>query len=64
MSSRHIAILEYQARWRVDFEVIQSDLRRALGDIALEVDQIGSTAVLELCAKDVIDIQGKGSRVD
>ena len=64
MPSRHITILEYQASWLVDFEVIASDLRSALGGIALEVDHIGSTAVQALCAKDVIDVQVTVQRLD
>ena len=52
-----ITILEHQARWNTDFEAIESELRTALGSLALAIDHIGSTAVLGLCAKDVIDIQ-------
>jgi GrpB-like predicted nucleotidyltransferase (UPF0157 family) len=52
-----VAILEYQAHWSSDFELIASDLRAALQDDALRVDHIGSTAIPGLCAKDVIDVQ-------
>lgn len=57
MSLRSVTIVEYQSAWRIDFEVIASDLRQALGVEALQVDHIGSTAVPALAAKDIIDIQ-------
>jgi GrpB-like predicted nucleotidyltransferase (UPF0157 family) len=52
-----IEIISYQARWPAEFEAIAGNLRRGLGDLALRIDHIGSTAVPGLAAKDVIDIQ-------
>ncbi len=52
-----IAILPYAAQWPMEFRAIGAPLRKALGDLALRVDHIGSTSVPGLAAKDVIDIQ-------
>jgi len=52
-----VEIFPYQTRWPAEFQVIAAGLRRALGDLALRIDHIGSTSVSGLPAKDVIDIQ-------
>ena len=57
MPSRAILIVEHKASWSAEFEVIASELREALGSLAIRIDHIGSTAVPALAAKDIIDIQ-------
>ena len=52
-----ITIVAYKPSWREEFLGIGRILRRALGDLALRIDHIGSTAVVGLAAKDRIDIQ-------
>ncbi len=52
-----IVIVPYDERWPEEFAGIGADMRVALGDLALRIDHIGSTAVPGLAAKDVIDIQ-------
>lgn len=52
-----ILILPYTDEWAKEFHSIGCQLREALGDIALRIDHIGSTAVTGLAAKPVIDIQ-------
>lgn len=52
-----IEIVEYNYRWPEEFLESGAQLRRSLGDVALRIDHIGSTAVPDLPAKDVIDIQ-------
>ena len=52
-----VEIVLYKASWPVEFQAIAARLRRALGPLALRIDHIGSTSVLDLPAKDVIDIQ-------
>jgi GrpB-like predicted nucleotidyltransferase (UPF0157 family) len=54
---RRVTIVEPNASWPTEFEQIAVALRKALGPLALRVDHIGSTAVLGLPAKDVIDVQ-------
>ena len=52
-----ITIVPYRPTWRDEFQGIGRNLRDALGDLALRIDHIGSTAVPGLAAKDLIDIQ-------
>lgn len=52
-----IAIEPYTQRWAGDFARIARRIRSALGDRALRIDHIGSTAVPGLAAKDRIDVQ-------
>ena len=52
-----IEIVPYQDRWPGEFAAIGRRLRSALGDAALRIDHIGSTAVPGMAAKDVIDVQ-------
>lgn len=57
MPSPTITIVEHQAIWSAEFEVIAAQLRETLGSSALRIDHIGSTAVPTLASKDIIDIQ-------
>jgi GrpB-like predicted nucleotidyltransferase (UPF0157 family) len=52
-----IEIVPYDQRWPVEFHRIGAPLRKAMGDLAVRIDHIGSTAVPGLAAKDVIDVQ-------
>lgn len=52
-----IEIIPYQAIWKDQFNTAQQDLRKALGDIAVCIEHIGSTSVVNLASKDRIDIQ-------
>jgi GrpB-like predicted nucleotidyltransferase (UPF0157 family) len=56
-SDRVIEIVDYSATWPVLFADLGTRLRRALGDVALRIDHIGSTSVPGLAAKPVIDVQ-------
>ncbi len=52
-----VEIIPYRSEWKTEFEQIAEFLRGALGELALRIDHIGSTAVPGLDAKDIIDIQ-------
>jgi len=54
---RQIVITPYQESWKTEFSEIGKHLRSIVGDSVLRIDHIGSTAVPNLGAKDVIDIQ-------
>jgi GrpB-like predicted nucleotidyltransferase (UPF0157 family) len=54
---RLVTIVEPKATWPTEFEAISTSIRNALGPLALRIDQIGSTPVPDLPAKDVIDVQ-------
>jgi GrpB-like predicted nucleotidyltransferase (UPF0157 family) len=52
-----IEIVPYDPRWPVEFRGVGMPLRKIMGDLAVRIDHIGSTAVPGLAAKDVIDVQ-------
>jgi GrpB-like predicted nucleotidyltransferase (UPF0157 family) len=47
----------YDPAWKILFEDIAIKLRYSLGDIAVRIDHVGSTSVIGLDAKPIIDIQ-------
>ena len=52
-----IVIVEYRPEWPEEFTEVARPIHEALGELALRVDHIGSTAVPGLAAKDIIDVQ-------
>jgi GrpB-like predicted nucleotidyltransferase (UPF0157 family) len=50
-------IVDYDPTWPDQFEQLAAALRRRLNDGVISIDHIGSTAVPELAAKDIIDLQ-------
>ncbi len=54
---RLVHIVDYQDGWPREFAEIGGAVRGALGDHAVRIDHIGSTAVPDLAAKDIIDVQ-------
>ncbi len=52
-----VEMAEYDALWPRLFQERGERLRRALGDVALRIDHIGSTSIPGLAAKPIIDIQ-------
>lgn len=52
-----IEIMAYNPQWPLEFEKIKREIASAMGDLALRIDHIGSTSVLGLAAKDIIDVQ-------
>jgi GrpB-like predicted nucleotidyltransferase (UPF0157 family) len=59
-----IEIIDYQTRWAGEFAQIAATLRQAFGPLALAIHHIGSTSVLGLAAKDVIDLQVSVAALD
>lgn len=55
--STTIKIVPYDPHWPDEFRQVGASLREAMGDLALRIDRIGSTAVPGLAAKDVIYVQ-------
>ncbi|MQA85728.1 MAG: GrpB family protein [Streptosporangiales bacterium] len=56
-SRRRIEIVDYDPTWPALFGEMGGTLRAALGGVALRIDHIGSTAVVGLAAKPIIDVQ-------
>jgi GrpB-like predicted nucleotidyltransferase (UPF0157 family) len=57
MAGPDIEIVPYRTQWRSQYAMLAALLRDALGDAVIALHHIGSTAVPDLVAKDVIDIQ-------
>lgn len=52
-----VGVVDYDPVWPAAFDHVGLRLRAALGDLAIRIDHIGSTAIPGLAAKPVIDIQ-------
>jgi len=53
---RPIAIVDYDTSWPQRFEAERERISTALGAVALRIEHIGSTAVLGLAAKAIVDL--------
>lgn len=54
--SDEIVIQNYDPRWPALYEAERPRILAALGDLALEIEHVGSTAVPGLAAKPIVDI--------
>jgi GrpB-like predicted nucleotidyltransferase (UPF0157 family) len=52
-----VALAPYDPAWPERYEVMRARLAAALGEVAVRIDHVGSTAVPGLEAKPVIDVQ-------
>ena len=55
--SRRVEVVDYDPAWPALSREVGRSLRAAMGEVALRIDHIGSTAVAGLAAKPVIDVQ-------
>ncbi|MCR5682424.1 MAG: GrpB family protein [Clostridiales bacterium] len=55
-SKRPVIVLPYDEAWERDFCAIRNRIREALGDPALRIEHVGSTAVRGMSAKPIIDL--------
>jgi GrpB-like predicted nucleotidyltransferase (UPF0157 family) len=53
---KRIEIVAYDPCWPAKFQAHADAIAAALGDIALRIEHVGSTAVPELAAKPIVDI--------
>ncbi|MBA3376455.1 MAG: GrpB family protein [Actinobacteria bacterium] len=51
-----IVIVDYDPAWPLEFERLRERAAAALGDIAVAIEHVGSTAVVGVAAKPVIDL--------
>jgi len=56
VEKRQITIVDYDPAWPHKFETQRRIISEALGEAALQVEHIGSTSVVGLAAKPIIDI--------
>ncbi len=51
-----IVVVDYDLTWPALFAALRAPVAAALGDLAIEIEHVGSTAVPRLAAKPVIDL--------
>ena len=56
MKTKKVTVLPYDSSWKSAFEDIKNELERALGDLIIGIEHVGSTSVEGLAAKPCIDI--------
>ena len=56
MKTKQVIVLPYDEKWAEDFIQIKTEIRQALGDLAVSIEHVGSTAVPGLSAKPIIDM--------
>jgi GrpB-like predicted nucleotidyltransferase (UPF0157 family) len=61
---RQAAPVDHRPGWADDFAALAAELAVTLGELAVAIDHIGSTAVPGLAAKDCIDVQVRVERLD
>lgn len=59
-----IELVAWDPRWLERFEKMRQRLARALGETALRIDHVGSTAIPGIPAKPVVDIQISVADID
>ena len=56
-SSDPIEIVAWDPAWPLRFEEMRARLARALGETAVRIEHVGSTAIPDMVAKPIVDIQ-------
>ena len=56
MITKQVLVRPYNKAWKQNFIDIEAEIRDALGELALEIEHVGSTSVEGLSAKPIIDI--------
>lgn len=56
MRTKHIVVLPYDEEWKQDFINIKNEIMDAIGTLAIAIEHVGSTSVVGLSAKPIIDI--------
>jgi GrpB-like predicted nucleotidyltransferase (UPF0157 family) len=54
--ARPVVVVDHDPAWAEQFEELRQVLAAALGDVATRIEHVGSTSVLGLAAKPVLDI--------
>lgn len=56
MHQRHITVVPFQPQWAMEYRKEAQKMKRILEEILIEIHHIGSTSVVGLSAKPIIDI--------
>jgi GrpB-like predicted nucleotidyltransferase (UPF0157 family) len=51
-----VVMVEYDPKWPAQFERLRERIEAAMGPLALAIEHVGSTAVPNMCAKPIIDL--------
>mgnify|MGYP001141974303 CR=1 FL=1 len=51
-----IIVVPYDEKWTENFNAIKSEIEKALGDLIIGIEHVGSTSVVGLSAKPIIDL--------
>jgi len=51
-----VTLVAYDPSWPDRYTGLAGDILAALGDVVLDIEHVGSTAVPDLAAKDIVDI--------
>ncbi|MFO7565473.1 MAG: bifunctional GrpB family protein/GNAT family N-acetyltransferase [Enhygromyxa sp.] len=54
--ARSVIVVDYDPAWPAQFDQLRANLAKALGELALAIEHVGSTSVPGLAAKPIIDI--------
>ncbi len=56
MRTEYVVVLPHDAQWTAEFEKIKAEIMTAIGNLVIDIEHIGSTAVPGLSAKPCIDL--------
>lgn len=56
MKTKRVIVLPYDEAWATAFEDIKAEIEKALGDLIIGVEHVGSTSVAGMSAKPCIDL--------
>ena len=56
MKTSRVIVVPYDKKWKSSFEEIKKELEKAIGDLIVGIEHVGSTSVEGLSAKPCIDI--------
>ncbi len=56
MKTKNVIVYDYDPKWIDAFNKIKLELKEALEDKVIAIEHVGSTSVLGLAAKPIIDI--------
>jgi len=56
MKTKEVIVLPYDPNWAIEFEKLSAFLKDACGIFVLEIHHVGSTSVIGLSAKPILDV--------
>ena len=56
MRTAKVTVLPYDETWSAEFDKIKAEVMAAVGELAIGIEHVGSTAVPGMSAKPCIDI--------